>query len=148
MMNIINVVGNAVLIYGAGMATGGAAISTLLSRFAADIVILRLLVNQQRELHVRKTLKIRFDKKLIQKILYIGVPNGLENGMFQLGKILVLSLISSFGTQAIAANAIATNGLGLGAIGVWIAMAVDWLFRAVVFGFRWLGGKWRLKKII
>lgn len=278
MMNIINVVGNAILIYGAGMATGGAAISTLLSRFAAAIVILRLLLNQERELHIRKTLKIRFDKKLIQKILYIGVPNGLENGMFQLGKILVLSLISSFGTQAIAANAIATNisaiqvipgsaialgittvisrcvgkgdyeqvkyynrllimvmygalfmidfaiyfalplilpiyhlseetallttqmvlihtlgavliwpltfglpasmraagdvqfamiisivsmwvfrigaayllagGLGIGAIGVWLAMAVDWLFRAVVFGFRWLGGKWKLKKVV
>ena len=58
MMNIINVVGNAILIYGAGMATGGAA-----------IVILRLLLNQKRELHIRKTLKIRFDKKLIQKIL-------------------------------------------------------------------------------
>ena len=49
--NIINVVGNAALIYGAGMATGGAAISTLLSRFAAAIVILRLLLNQERELH-------------------------------------------------------------------------------------------------
>lgn len=40
------------------------------------------------------------------------------------------------------------GGLGIGAIGVWLAMTVDWLFRAVVFGFRWLGGKWKLKKVI
>ena len=41
--------------------------------------------------------------------MYIGIPNGVENGMFQLGKILVLGLVSAFGTGAIAANAIATN---------------------------------------
>ena len=43
---------------------------------------------------------------MIRRILSIGVPNGLENSMFQLGKILVLSLVSSFGTYAIAANAV------------------------------------------
>ena len=37
---------------------------------------------------------------------YIGVPNGLENGMFQLGKIMVLSMVASFGTASIAANAV------------------------------------------
>ena len=278
MMNIINVTGNAIFIYGAGMATDGAAVATLLSRIAAAVIVTILLFNEQQELHIRKTLKIQLDRRFIGKILYIGIPNGVENGMFQLGKILVLGLVSAFGTGAIAANAIATNlsaiqvipgsaialgittvisrcvgkgdyeqaeyynkllikatyaallvidlsiyfalpfilpiynlsqetsslitqmllihtlaavciwpltfdlpssmraagdvrfamivsiasmwifrigaaylfayGLRMGAVGVWVAMAVDWLFRAVVFGLRWFGGKWKLKRII
>lgn len=43
---------------------------------------------------------------MIRRILGIGIPNGLENSMFQLGKIIVLSLVSTFGTYAIAANAV------------------------------------------
>lgn len=46
---------------------------------------------------------------LLKKILYIGIPNGLENSMFQLGKILVLSIVAGFGTSSIAANAVSNN---------------------------------------
>lgn len=73
MMNMINVTGNAIFIYGAGMATGGAAVSTLLSRVAAAVVVTILLFNEQQELHIRKTLKIQLDRKFIGKILYIGI---------------------------------------------------------------------------
>ena len=52
MMNMINVTGNAIFIYGAGMATGGAAVSTLLSRVAAAVVVTILLFNEQQELHM------------------------------------------------------------------------------------------------
>lgn len=278
MMNLINVTGNAILIYGGGMATDGAALATLVSRFAAAAVITILLLNPQRMLHISKSCRIHLEWPYIKKILSIGLPNGLENGMFQLGKILVLSLVSTFGTYAITANAIATNisaiqvvpgsaialgittvisrcigkgdyeqvryynrllilvtygtllvvdvliflalpfilpfyhlteqtavlttqmllchtisavliwpltfdlpasmraagdvtfamtvsiismwvfrigaaylladWLQMGAIGVWLAMAVDWLFRAVVFEVRWIGGKWKLKRVI
>ena len=50
--------------------------------------------------------------QMVKKILSIGVPNGLENSMFQLGKIIVLSLVSTFGTYAIAANAV-SNAIAL-----------------------------------
>ena len=52
---------------------------------------------------------MKTDWGLLKKILYIGIPNGLENSMFQLGKILVLSVVSGFGTASIAANAVANN---------------------------------------
>lgn len=105
-MNAINVVGNAILIYAFHLGAEGVAIPTLLSRVVAAVLIVILLINPKQTLHLEKTLKYRFDWKMIKKILGIGIPNGLENSMFQLGKILVLSLVSTFGTYAIAANAV------------------------------------------
>lgn len=109
LMNAINVTGNAILVFGLRIGTAGVAIPTLISRMVAAIVITVLLCNQTRILHIERTLKFRFDGRMIRKILAIGVPNGLENSMFQLGKILVLSLVSTFGTYAIAANAVSNE---------------------------------------
>ncbi|MGN0421601.1 MAG: MATE family efflux transporter [Lachnospiraceae bacterium] len=111
-MNIINIGGNAILIYGFHRGTEGVAIPTLVSRMAAAVIIITLLCNQELILHIEKTLRYHIDWNLVKKILSIGVPNGLENSMFQLGKILVLSLISTFGTYAIAANAV-SNAIAL-----------------------------------
>lgn len=105
-MNIINVGGNALLIYGLHMGTEGVAIPTLVSRTVAAVIIIVLLCNDKQEIHIKKTWRYRMNWSHVKKILMVGVPNGLENSMFQLGKILVLSLVSSFGTYAIAANAV------------------------------------------
>jgi len=122
LMNAINVTGNAILVFGLRIGTAGVAIPT---RMVAAIVITVLLCNQTRILHIERTLKIRFDGRMIRKILAIGVPNGLENSMFQLGKILVLSLVSTFGTYAIAANAV-SNAIALFQIlpGMAISLAI------------------------
>ena len=106
LMNIINVCGNTVLIYGFHRGAEGVAIPTLVSRMVAAFVIIGLLSNQKLLVHIDRTLRYHPDGRMIRRILSIGVPNGLENSMFQLGKILVLSLVSSFGTFAIAANAV------------------------------------------
>ena len=125
LMNAINVTGNAILVFGLRIGTAGVAIPTLISRMVAEIVITVLLCNQTRILHIERTLKFRFDGRMIRKILAIGVPNGLENSMFQLGKILVLSLVSTFGTYAIAANAV-SNAIALFQIlpGMAISLAI------------------------
>lgn len=125
LMNAINVTGNAILVFGLRIGTAGVAIPTLISRMVAAIVITVLLCNQTRILHIERTLKIRFDGRMIRKILAIGVPNGLENSMFQLGKILVLSLVSTFGTYAIATNAV-SNAIALFQIlpGMAISLAI------------------------
>lgn len=109
LMNGINVGGNLILIYGFHMGVAGVAIPTLLSRAAACIAVLVLLKDQKKELHILFPVSVRTDWNLLKKILYIGLPNAAENGMFQMGKILVLSMVSGMGTAAIAANAVSST---------------------------------------
>lgn len=106
LMNGLNVVGNAVLIYGAKIGVAGAAISTSFSRVVAMVIILTMMFNGDRVINFKGQVTVRMDGSLIKKILHIGIPNGLENSLFQLGKILLLSLVTTFGTYAIAANSI------------------------------------------
>lgn len=105
-MNVINVCGNALMIYGFHCGTEGVAIPTLVSRMTAAVIIVFHLCDERQTLHIKKTWHYRLDWPEVKKILSIGIPNSLENSMFQLGKILVLSLVSTFGTYAIAANAV------------------------------------------
>ncbi len=109
LMNGMNLAGNALLIYKMGMGIEGAAIPTLASRAFAGVVMIFLLLNKKKTLHMTKLWGIRFDGKILKKILSIGIPYGLENSMFQLGKILVLSLVATFGTVSIAANAVSNS---------------------------------------
>ena len=66
-----------------------------------------MLLNKEHIVHIDTYLKYKFDFSTVKRILKIGIPNGLENGMFQMGKILVQRLVSTFGTAAIAAHAVA-----------------------------------------
>lgn len=106
LMNLINLVGNAILIFLCNMGVAGAAIATLVARTVAAVLIFKLMLDEKRDVNFKGRLTLRMDFSLVKKILYIGVPNGLENSLFQLGKILLLSLVSTFGTSAIAANAV------------------------------------------
>ena len=105
-MNLINLVGNAILIYGVKIGVAGAAIATTFSRIVAAVIIMVLMFKPKKIITFKGYVTIKPDFGLIKKILYIGVPNGMENSLFQLGKILLLSLITTFGTYAIAANAV------------------------------------------
>lgn len=105
-MNAVNVAGNAILIFGLHMGVAGVAIPTTVSRMIAAVIIVAMLFNEKRDITLKGYFKFKLNGKIIKKILYIGVPNGLENSMFQLGKIVVLSLVATFGTSAIAANAV------------------------------------------
>ena len=109
LMNSINVFGNALLIFGFHRGVEGVAIPTVVSRGVACVVILILLNNQKHELHILHPYPFKIKWNVLKKILYIGIPNGLENSMFQLGKIAVLSLVSGLGTASLAANAVGNN---------------------------------------
>ena len=108
-MNVINIGFNAVFIFGFIWGVFGAVLATLIARMVACTVILKTLSHKNNELYVNDYLHWHFDFTYIKKILTIGIPSGLENGMFQFGKILVQSLIASFGTYSIAANAVSNN---------------------------------------
>ena len=116
LMNGINIVGNAILIFGFNMGVAGAAIATLFSRIVAAIVMLVLIARSSNLIYVDFKTKFRPDWAMIKKILYIGVPNSFENSFFQLGKILVLSIVTMFGTMQITANAVANNLASFGCI--------------------------------
>lgn len=109
LMNSINVFGNALLIFGFHCGVEGVAIPTVVSRGVACVVILVLLNNQEHALHILHPYPFKIKWDVLKKILYIGIPNGLENSMFQLGKIAVLSLVSGLGTASLAANAVGNN---------------------------------------
>ncbi|MFA9424077.1 MAG: MATE family efflux transporter [Sedimentibacter sp.] len=105
-MNAINVIGNAILIYGFHMGVVGAAIPTLISRTIAAIIIIALLRNESLLIHISRPFHYKYDKKMVHNILHLGIPNGVENSMFQMGKILLLSVVAGFGTASITANAV------------------------------------------
>ena len=122
-MNLINITGNAILIFGFGQGVFGAAVATLIGRVVAAIVILSLLGRKKKDADTEGGEEevnplqltwsdLRPKRDVIARILKIGVPSGVENGMFQVGKLLVSSLTATFGTAAIAANAVASNVAG------------------------------------
>ncbi|MCD8013916.1 MAG: MATE family efflux transporter [Lachnospiraceae bacterium] len=115
-MNIINVVGNAIGIFVLHAGVVGVAVPSLISRAFAAIVLYVLLRNPGLEIHIDPG-KFRFDGGLIRRIYYIGIPSGIENGIFQLGRVAVVSIISNFGTVQIAANGVANSLDAMGCIG-------------------------------
>ncbi len=123
--NVLNIVGNAVLIFGFGMGVVGAALSTLASRAFCAVAILTYLRKDRQDIVLRDYAKIRPDLPLIMKILAIGIPSGVENGMFQFGKLAIQSTVSTMGTDAIAAQAM-TNIMemvnGIFGVGVGIGL--------------------------
>ena len=123
--NFINIVGNTILIFGCHMGVAGAALATLASRAFCAIVIFYFLARPRQDIVLNHYTAIRPDFPLIGKILAIGIPAGVENGMFQFGKLAIQSTVSTLGTQAIAAQAMTAifeNVNGVAAVGVGIGL--------------------------
>lgn len=122
--NFINIAGNALFIWGFHMGVAGVAIATLLSRIFCVVVVLYCLRRPGQQITVNAYRRIKPDKYLILKVLGIGIPSGVENSMFQFGKLAIQSTVSTMGTTAIAAqamtnifeslNGVAGMGMGVG----------------------------------
>ena len=124
--NFLNIGGNAILIFVFGMGVAGAAISTLVSRIFCAIVVIWQLRNPAEQIYVRNYFSIRPDWSLIKRVLFIGIPSGIENSMFQFGK---LATVSTLGTVAIAAQAMtsileALNGIAAMGVGIGLMTVV------------------------
>lgn len=127
--DILNVMGNAICIYYLGWDVRGVAIPTVIARALAAILILYFIIDEDYKLHIKKTLKHKFDLDILRKVLQVGVPYGVENGLFQLGRVLVLSIVSTFGTMAIAANSV---GYAIGIFSVLPGFAINLGLTAVI----------------
>ena len=107
--NIVNVIGNALLIYLFRLGVAGAACATLFARIVAVGIILFMISNRDQTIFIDFRKGFRISWQFVKKILFIGIPGGIENGVFQFGRVLVLGLIASYGTREIAANAVANT---------------------------------------
>ena len=116
LMNLINVCGNAFCVFVLKMGVAGVSVPTLVSRAVGAVLILTM--TNRHDNPARVTLDNVFRPRLVmvRNILYIGIPSALENSLFQLGRVLVVSMISLFGTVHISANAVANNLDNVGCI--------------------------------
>lgn len=68
--------------------------------------LLILYFSKKTTIHLSQLMNIKINRNMIEKILNIGIPFGIENSMFYLGRLIVLSIVSLFGTASIAANSV------------------------------------------
>ena len=115
-VNAINFCGNALCVYGLKMGVAGVAVPTLISRAVGAVIILALAANPEYILHITPRTVTHLERGTAKSILYIGIPSAFENSLFQLGRVLVVSMISLFGTVHISANAVANNLDAIGCI--------------------------------
>ncbi len=121
--NVMNIIGNSIFIFVFQWGVMGAALSTLLSRILAAVVLMGYLRLPRQDIVIRDYKSIRPDFSMITRILSIGIPAGIENSMFQFGKLAIQSSVSTLGTTAIAAQAMTIifenlNGIGAVAVGI------------------------------
>ncbi len=114
--NVINLLGNALFIYVFELGVAGAAWSTLIARAVGAIIMFIVMCDKSRPVYINFREKFNFDFDIIRRMLRIGIPSGLENGTFQLGRILVITMIAGFSTAQLTANAIAANFDTLGSV--------------------------------
>ncbi len=105
-MNIINVSGTAIFIYGFEMGAGGAALSSLISRAVGAMIMVLLLLRRSEEINIRKMFPFKFQWDVLKLVLLIGLPAAAESVIFQLGKVMTQSFITGYGTEAITANGV------------------------------------------
>jgi len=110
LMNVTNIGLSAALVYGFQLGTLGIGIGSLVSRLLAAAVMLWLAFGRDLPVRLSFTGPVHawLDRATVGHLLRLGMPFALENGIFHVGRILVLGLIATFGTSSIAANAVGT----------------------------------------
>ena len=115
-VNAINFCGNAFCVFVLKMGVAGVAVPTLISRAVGAAIILALAAKRDYVLRITLRTVTHLERSTAKNILYIGIPSAFENSLFQLGRVLVVSMISLFGTVHISANAVANNLDAIGCI--------------------------------
>lgn len=108
-MNVINMIGNYFGVFVLGLGVAGVAIPTLVSRMIGAAIIFGLNLRKGQTIHVQLKNVFAWHPDTIRRIFKIAIPNGIENGLFMLGKVLVTSVVALFGTTQIAANGVSNS---------------------------------------
>ena len=116
MMNVINIVGNAIGIFVLHAGAAGVAWPTTISWYAAAAVMTYLCFSRENTVYIQMSRILRVSTEMISRILKVAVPNAIEGGLFQLAKVVLGSLIATFGTAQIAANGIGQTIWSLAAV--------------------------------
>nr|WP_283244337.1 MATE family efflux transporter [Wansuia hejianensis] len=116
-VNLINVFGNAVLIYGLlgvpSFGPTGAAISTVGSQVIASIFLIRYILKKDSTIHIDIKNRFKFNNDIIYNLVKIGVPASLEQIAMRIGILLFVKIVASLGTVAYATHQICINILNL-----------------------------------
>ena len=144
-MNLVNVIGNAIGIFTLHAGVAGVAWPTFISRALAAAVTLVWVFDARNELCVTVKSLFSWHWAMLRCIFRVAVPNSIEGGLFQLSKVALSSIVALFGTVQIAANGVVC---GWGVIGIGLAMAGDWCIKAALIRTRFKSGKWKEKRII
>lgn len=115
-MNLINIVGNYIGVFILRAGVAGVAWPTFASRAFAAVVIIVLLFDQSEMVSIHFKNIFSWHKDMINRILKIAIPNGIENGLFQLSKVLLSTITALFGTSQIAANGVAQSFWSMAAL--------------------------------
>lgn len=114
--NVINVIGNLIGVFVLHAGVAGVAYPSLIARTFSAVVITALCFQRKNKVFYRCRWIFRWDWDLMKKILKIAIPNGMENGVFQLVKVALSSIVALFGTYQIAANGVAQSIWSLAAL--------------------------------
>lgn len=114
--NIINVIGNLIGVFVLRAGVAGVAYPSLIARTFSAVVITWLCFRKKNEVFYQREWIFRWSGDSMKRILRIAVPNGLENGVFQLVKVALSSIVALFGTYQIAANGVAQSIWSLAAL--------------------------------
>lgn len=114
--NVINVVGNIIGVFVLKAGVAGVAYPSLIARIFSAAAITALCFREKNEVVYRSKWIFRWDGSMMGRILNIAVPNGMENGIFQLVKVALSSIVALFGTYQIAANGVAQSIWSLAAL--------------------------------
>jgi putative MATE family efflux protein len=147
--NIVNIIGNSLTIYILKMGVAGAAIATTVGRFIAMMLMLLWISDKKSPVRIKLFERFSIDFKLISRILRIGIPSGMENGVFQLGRLLVVSIIANYGLVQTTANAVANNLDSFGCIfGTSMNLAVITIIGQCIGASDFEGVKYYSKKLL
>lgn len=107
--NLINVIGNLIGVFVLDAGVAGVAYPSLAARAFSAVVITVLCFQKGHEVKYQGRWVIRWNRSMMKSILGVAVPNGVENGVFQLVKVVLSSIAALFGTYQIAANGVAQS---------------------------------------